>query len=61
MINLELMGDLKIDNGTIGPIAIPRRKHRQLYLKADKRPCTKRPMMRVMAGEEYNKEEVELD
>ena len=53
--------DLKIDNGPIGPIAIPQKGARKLILKADKRPSNKMPMFRVTTGETYNKEETDLD
>ena len=53
--------DLKIDNGPIGPIAIPPRGSRKLILKADKRPSNKMPMFRVVSGDNYNKDDTELD
>ena len=58
---LEMAKDLKIDNGPIGPIAIPQKGARKLILKADKRPSNKMPMFRVTTGETYNKEETDLD
>ena len=56
-----MIKDLKIDNGAIGPIAIPRKGSRKLILKADKRPSNKMPMFRVTNGDSYNKEETDLD